>query len=465
MNIFKFKYCRQIFSNKTLCLLTCIVLGMGSVHVYAKSPTQNPVLVQGLPSFTRLVEVVAPSVVNIQTFSVSRGGAQRKSTGVGSGFIISADGMIMTNEHVVRGADAITVTLHNRNEYDAVLVGADKRSDVAIIQIFPPKEEILRPVMIGDPNDLQVGEWVIAIGSPYGFENTVTAGIVSAKQRDTSDAYMSFIQSDAAVNPGNSGGPLLNVRGEVVGVNSQIYSRSGDFAGISFAIPIDEAMAIAMPLNSGGYVERGRIGAEGNAVTAELARSLNLGNRAMGVILSEVTPGGPADKAGLQEGDIVTRIGNVEIERLSDFVQAIDRLKPGTKVEVHAYRNGRWINVQVKVQAAPVPSSSSTRRPRPQPSTTRRAETQRLSIEVANLTRAQRRELRVTGGVTVKSVSDFAAQAGIKRGDVILAVGQIQIRNARQFNSLLASLKLDHDVPVLIHRKGRALYILLRGTK
>lgn len=465
MTTLSFRYDRLAFFNQVLCLLICAILGMGAVSVHAKSPSPNPVLVQGLPSFTRLVEVVSPSVVNIQTFSVSRGGAQKKSTGVGSGFILSAEGLIMTNEHVVRGADAITVTLHNRNEYDAVVVGADKRSDVAIIQIFPPQEETLHPVMIGDPNALQVGEWVIAIGSPYGFENTVTAGIVSAKQRDTNDAYMSFIQSDAAVNPGNSGGPLLNVRGEVVGVNSQIYSRSGDFAGISFAIPIDEAMAIAMPLHSGGYVERGRIGAEGSAVSAELARSLSLGNRAMGVILSEVTPGGPADIAGLQEGDIVTRIGNVEIERLSDFVQAVDRLKPGTKAEIYAYRNGRWITVPVKVQAAPVSGSHRTTRPRSQTPPARTSRQQRLSIEVANLTRAQRRSLHITGGVTVKSVSDFAAQAGIKRGDIILAVGQIQIHDAKQFNALLASLKLDHDIPVLLHRKGRAIYVLLRGAK
>lgn len=312
-------------------------------NVLAQTPAPT---VRGLPDFTDLVDQVGPSVVNIRTLekATERAGpnamdeemleffrrfgvpvppnAQRQQRpraqpeeeqprGVGSGFILTQDGYVMTNAHVVEGADEVIVTLTDKREFKAKIVGADKRTDVAVVKI---EATGLPAVKVGDLNRLRVGEWVMAIGSPFGLENSVTAGIVSAKQRDTGD-YLPFIQTDVAINPGNSGGPLINMRGEVVGINSQIYSRSGGFMGISFAIPMDEAIRVSDQLRATGRVTRGRIGVQIGPVTKDVAESIGLG-KPQGALVSGVEAGSPADKAGVEAGDIITKFDGKTIEKL-----------------------------------------------------------------------------------------------------------------------------------------------------
>lgn len=326
-----------------------------------------------LPDFTDLVEQVGPSVVNIRTSEKVKAGAagggvdeqmleffkrfgipvppnmprspradrsqpqpdEDQPRGVGSGFILTTDGFVMTNAHVVEGADEVIVTLTDKREFKAKIIGADKRSDVAVVKI---EATGLPAVKIGDINRLKVGEWVMAIGSPFGLENTVTAGIVSAKQRDTGD-YLPFIQTDVAINPGNSGGPLLNMRGEVVGINSQIYSRSGGFQGISFAIPIDEAARVSDQLRASGKVTRGRIGVQIESVSKEVAESIGLG-KAQGALVRGVEAGAPADKAGIEAGDVITKFDGKTIEKSSDLPRMVGNVKPGTKAVVTVFRRG-----------------------------------------------------------------------------------------------------------------------------
>ncbi|NBT55627.1 MAG: Do family serine endopeptidase, partial [Betaproteobacteria bacterium] len=325
----------------------------------------SPALAQTrtLPDFTDLVEQVGPSVVNIRTIEkvAARAGAggtdeemleffkrfglpmpnvprqaprpnrpqpqeEEQPRGVGSGFILSSDGLIMTNAHVVEGADEVIVTLTDKREFKAKLIGADKRSDVALVKIDAAG---LPAVKVGDVSRLKVGEWVMAIGSPFGLENTVTAGIVSAKQRDTGD-YLPFIQTDVAINPGNSGGPLINMRGEVVGINSQIYSRSGGSMGISFAIPMDEAVRVSEQLRVSGRVSRGRIGVQIDQVTKEVAESIGLG-KAQGALVRAVEPGAPAEKAGVEAGDIIVKFEGKAVEKSSDLPRMVGSTKPGTR--------------------------------------------------------------------------------------------------------------------------------------
>ena len=306
-----------------------------------------------LPDFTELVEAVGPAVVNIRTLERARSSAsggveidpnieeffrrfgiplpgrpdpRDPRRGVGSGFILSADGFVMTNAHVVEGADEVIVTLTDKRELKARIVGSDKRTDVAVVKIEATGLPFVR---IGDVSRLKVGEWVVAIGSPFGLENTVTAGIVSAKQRDTGD-YLPFIQTDVAINPGNSGGPLLNLRGEVVGINSQIYSRSGGFMGISFAIPIDEAIRISDQLRTTGRVVRGRIGVQIGPVSKEVAESIGLG-APRGALVQSVEKDGPADKGGVEAGDIIVKVDGKAVEKSGDLPRLIGGTKPGSK--------------------------------------------------------------------------------------------------------------------------------------
>ncbi|MFN4115552.1 MAG: Do family serine endopeptidase, partial [Inhella sp.] len=322
---------------------------------------------QALPDFTELVERVGPAVVNIRTServrpqqppqldpqmqeflrrfglpTPRRGQPQQpddddapQRRGVGSGFVLAADGVVLTNAHVVDGADEVTVTLTDKREFKAKVLGADRRSDVAVLKI---EATGLPTVKLGDINKLKVGEWVVAIGSPFGFDSTVTAGIVSAKARDTGD-FLPLIQTDVAINPGNSGGPLLNLKGEVVGINSQIYSRSGGFMGISFAIPIDEAMRVATELRSGGRVVRGRIGVLPGPVTKEVAEAIKL-PRAYGALVQRVEPDSPAEKAGLQGGDVVTKFDGKTVERFNELARIVGATKPGSKVSMQVFRNG-----------------------------------------------------------------------------------------------------------------------------
>jgi serine protease Do len=373
--------------------------------------------------------------------------------GVGSGFILSGDGYIMTNAHVVEGADEVMVTLTDKREFKARIVGADKRTDVAVVKI---QVTGLPAVKVGDVSRLRVGEWVMAIGSPFGLENTVTAGIVSAKQRDTGD-YLPFIQTDVAINPGNSGGPLINMRGEVVGINSQIYSRSGGFMGISFAIPMDEAMRVSEQLRSSGRVSRGRIGVQIAPVTKEVAESIGLG-KAQGVLVRGVEEGSPAEKAGIEAGDIITRFDGKPIEKPADLPRAVGNTKPGSQVALTVFRRGATQDLKVTV-AEIEPEKVATAAPEKKAPPVKIAH---LGLSLSDLSEAQKKEARVRSGVRVDAAVDAAARAGIREGDLILAVANTDVSSVQVFESLMARIDKTRPVSVLIRRGDGAQYVLIR---
>jgi serine protease Do len=377
---------------------------------------------QSLPDFTELVERVGPAVVNIRTLERNkqasagsiemdpnmeeffrrfgiplpgrpgpRGGPrggddEPQPRGVGSGFILSADGYVMTNAHVVDGADEVLVTLTDKREFKARIVGADRRTDVALVKL---EAAGLPFVKVGDSDKLKVGEWVVAIGSPFGLENTVTAGIVSAKQRDTGD-YLPFIQTDVAINPGNSGGPLLNLRGEVVGINSQIFSRSGGFMGISFAIPMADAMRVSEQLRVNGRVIRGRIGVQIAPVSKEVAEAIGLG-KPSGALVQNAETGGPAEKAGVEAGDIITKVDGKSVDKSADLPRLIGGLKPGSKTTLQVYRRGSTRDIVVTVG-----EFEADRPARPSEPAAAPPQKSALGLAVADLTEAQKRELRWT---------------------------------------------------------------------
>ena len=459
----------------------------------AAGSAPQPACACALPDFTALVEKTGPSVVNIRTYKkvpVGSGdqmdeqtrellrrffgvpipapdtpkggkdapqGEEERPTGVGSGFIISPDGDIMTNAHVVDGADEILVTLTDKREFKAKLVGVDKRTDVALVKI--DAKQPLPVVQIGDSSKVKVGEWVVAIGSPFGLENTVTAGIVSAKGRDTGD-YTPFIQTDVAVNPGNSGGPLIDMRGQVIGINSQIYSRTGGFMGISFAIPIDEAMRVVEQLKKHGYVVRGKIGVQIDAVSRELAESLGLG-QARGALVRMVEKGGAADQAGVQAGDIVISFNGKPVERANDLPRLVGETKPDTVVPMQVLRMGKTLTLDVKVGEWVMdkkPGEQASQEPKPEAVSKANA----LGVKVIDLNEAQKRQLGVSSGVLVEAVRNGAARDGLRVGDVILALGNVAIGSAAQFNAVSAQLPAGKQVAVLVRRGDSALYILLR---
>ncbi|MDR7375580.1 serine protease Do [Rhodoferax ferrireducens] len=449
-----------------------------------------------LPDFTDLVEQVGPSVVNIRTlekvssqaaagngidedmleffkrFGVPVPNVPRQTPrqpkqqpeeetprGVGSGFILSSDGLIMTNAHVVEGADEVLVTLTDKREFKAKIMGYDKRSDVAVVKIDATG---LPAVKVGDVGRLKVGEWVMAIGSPFGLENTVTAGIVSAKQRDTGD-YLSFIQTDVAINPGNSGGPLINMRGEVVGINSQIYSRSGGFMGISFAIPIDEATRVSEQLRVSGRVSRGRIGVQIESVSKEVAESVGLG-KAQGAFVRGVETGSPAEKAGVEAGDIITKFDGKAIEKSSDLPRLVGNTKPGSKSSLTVFRRGapKDLNVLIaEIEDDKPVKKASSKEDKPKASSAG----QLLGLAVSELSDAQKKELKIKGGVKVDSAIEGAARAGVKEGDVIVAIANTEVNNVKEFEAAVA--KMDKSKPVnLLFRRGEwAQYALIRPAK
>lgn len=483
----------KVWTNKAASAIVAGTLLTGLVGwptgaAVAQSPTAS---VRGLPDFTDLVEQVGPSVVNIRTLekvrssepgagapdeemqelfrrffgvpmpSVPRQGQQpnrpqeeSQPRGVGSGFILSSDGFIMTNAHVVEGADEVMVTLTDKREFTARIVGVDKRTDVAVVKI---QATGLPAVKVGDINRLRVGEWVMAIGSPFGLENTVTAGIVSAKQRDTGD-YLPFIQTDVAINPGNSGGPLINMRGEVVGINSQIYSRSGGFMGISFAIPMDEAMRVSEQLRSTGRVSRGRIGVQIAAVTKEVAESIGLG-KAQGVLVRGVEEGSPAEKAGVEAGDIIVKFDGRAVEKPTDLPRAVGNTKPGSSVGMTVFRRGSTKDLTVTVAEIEPDQQASAAAPEQKPP---EANIRHLGLTLADLTDAQKKEARVRGGVRVVASVDGAARAGIREGDLILAVANTQINSVKAFESLMGRIDKTKPVNVLVRRGGAAQYVLIR---
>ncbi len=452
--------------------------------------------VRALPDFTDLVEQVGPSVVNIRTLEKAaardtqangpddemqelfrrffgvplpmpntprqqRPNRQQpeepQPRGVGSGFILSADGFVMTNAHVVEGADQVLVTLPDKREFKARIVGADKRSDVAVVKIDASG---LPAVKIGDVNRLKVGEWVMAIGSPFGLENTVTAGIVSAKQRDTGD-YLPFIQTDVAINPGNSGGPLINMRGEVVGINSQIYSRSGGFMGISFSIPIDEAVRVSEQLRATGRVQRGRLGVQIDQVSKEVAESLGL-SKAQGALVRGVEQGSPAEKAGLEPGDIILKFEGKSIDKSSDLPRLVGNTKPGTRSAMQVWRRGGMREVQIVVGEfeAEKPEKKAAIE-KPQSALAAKV----LGLTVSELTDAQKKELKLRGGVRVDAVAEPATRAGIQEGDVILAIANVETPHVKAFEALLEKLDKTKPVSLLVRRGEWAQYTVIRPNR
>ena len=458
----------------------------------------SPALAQTrtLPDFTDLVEQVGPSVVNIRTIEkvAARAGAggtdeemleffkrfglpmpnvprqaprpnrpqpqeEEQPRGVGSGFILSSDGLIMTNAHVVEGADEVIVTLTDKREFKAKLIGADKRSDVALVKIDAAG---LPAVKVGDVSRLRVGEWVMAIGSPFGLENTVTAGIVSAKQRDTGD-YLPFIQTDVAINPGNSGGPLINMRGEVVGINSQIYSRSGGSMGISFAIPMDEAVRVSEQLRVSGRVSRGRIGVQIDQVTKEVAESIGLG-KAQGALVRAVEPGAPAEKAGVEAGDIIVKFEGKAVEKSSDLPRMVGSTKPGTRSALTVFRRGSYKDLSVTI--AEIEADKPARKanePEEKPKTSSAG--QALGMSVSDLTEAQKKELKLKGGVRVDAVADAAARAGMREGDVLVALANIEINTVKEFEAAVAKMDKSKPVTVLFRRGEWAQYAVIRPAR
>ncbi|WP_343655632.1 DegQ family serine endoprotease [Paraburkholderia caribensis] len=393
---------------------------------------------------------------NDQDQSPDSGGSDsEQNSGVGSGFILSADGYVMTNAHVIDDADTIYVTLTDKREFKAKLIGVDDRTDVAVVKINATN---LPTVPIGDSNKVRVGEWVVAIGSPFGLENTVTAGIVSAKGRDTGD-YLPFIQTDVAVNPGNSGGPLINLQGEVIGINSQIYSRTGGFMGISFAIPIDEAMRVADQLKTAGKVTRGRIAVAIGEVTKDVADSLGL-PKAQGALVSSVEPGGPADKAGVQPGDIILKFNGHNVDTATDLPRMVGDTKPGTKATITLWRKGQTRELPVTV-AEMQPDKTAKVDPKKAPTPKPRA-SNALGVAVSDIPADQMKTLKLRNGVQVDAVDGPAARVGLQRGDIILRVGDTDITSAKQFDEMTSHLDPSKMVALLVRRGENTQFVPVR---
>ena len=475
-------------------------IAMTATAYVAIAPLQSVMAqARALPDFTDLVEQVGPSVVNIRTMEkvavrTAQGGPgdedmleffrrfglptpnmpgnprqaprqnrpqqeEEQPRGVGSGFILTADGFIMTNAHVVDGADEVLVTLTDKREFKAKIIGADKRSDVAVVKI---EATGLPAVKVGDVSRLKVGEWVMAIGSPFGLESTVTAGIVSAKQRDTGD-LLPLIQTDVAINPGNSGGPLINMRGEVVGINSQIYSRSGGYMGISFSIPMDEAVRVSEQLRSTGRVSRGRIGVQIEQVNKDVAESIGLAKGA-GALVRGVEPGSPAEKAGIEAGDIITRFEGKAIEKSLDLPRMIGGTKPGSKSTITVFRRGAIKDLSItiaEVEADKAAVKTSPKEEKSKPS----AAGQAVGLAVSELTDAQKKELKIKGGVRVDSAVDAAARAGLREGDVILALANTDVSTVKEFEAALAKHDKSKALTVLIRRGELAQYLIIKPAR
>lgn len=491
-------------------LTTAIVaamIGLGSAGIilpysgFAQSTPAAPVptstAVTALPDFTSIVAATENAVVNIRTMEkVSarssqgfgpgdspddlfrfffgpdfvpprgdrgprspRGGDEERTVprGVGSGFIISKDGYIMTNNHVVDGASKITVTMNDGREYQAKVIGTDKRTDIALIKI---QAENLPTLKIGDSNTLKKGQWVLAIGSPFGLDSTVTSGIVSAINRDTGE-YLPFIQTDVAVNPGNSGGPLINLSGEVVGINSQIISQSGGFMGISLSIPIDEAMRVVDQLKSTGKVTRGRIGVQIGEVSEEVAKAIGL-PKAAGALVSNVEQGGPADKAGVQAGDVITKFNGGEVKKWSDLPRLVGQTKPDTDSPLEVWRRGKYETLNVKV--AEIPSGSSDTASVTEPGE-QAGSADRLGLVVEAVPSSQQSKMRIKGGVLVKDVKGAALEASIQPGDVILALNNQDVKDVKQFGEIVDKLEKGKAAALLIRRDNLTQWVPVTPAK
>lgn len=429
-----------------------------------------------LPDFTALVQENAPAVVNISTEQKRASSQQQipemfrrffegmedqfplpepEGESLGSGFVISKDGYILTNHHVVADATRIIVRMQDGSEKDAELIGSDRRSDLALLKIDGNGLPVVR---IGSSSKLKVGEWVLAIGAPFGFESTVTAGIVSAKGRSLpSENYVPFIQTDVAINPGNSGGPLFNLDGEVVGINSQIVSRSGGFMGLSFAIPIDMAMEVVAQLKDKGRVSRGWLGVLIQPVDRELAESFGL-DKPSGALVSQVMPDSPAEQAGFMVGDVVVGFNGQEIGHSGQLPQIVGVLAPGTRAEAEVVRNGKSKTLKVIVGELPEDLGNPLNPDRPE-----KSGTSTLGLKVEPLSAEDLGALGVPQGVLVVEVSDGpAARAGIRRGDVLVSLDNRPVNDPKALKKLVDELDGGVVVPVLIHRDGSPRFLALR---
>lgn len=465
-----------MFHRKNYFILAAMMLLVGHVAVAQAQ----------LPDFTPLVESASPAVVNISTKQKlpARGagahmpdleglppifreffersipgmpsdrGQQREAQSLGSGFIFSEDGYILTNNHVVADADEIIVRLPDRSELEAKLVGADPRTDVAVLKV---EGKGLPTVQLGDSSKLKVGEWVLAIGSPFGFDHTVTAGIVSATGRSLpNESYVPFIQTDVAINPGNSGGPLFNLKGEVIGINSQIFTRSGGFMGLSFAIPIDVAMDVANQLRTDGKVSRGWLGVVIQEVNKDLAESFGL-ERPAGALVAQVMDGGPAAKGGLRVGDVILSLNDESIVMSADLPHLVGAIKPGSKARLGIVRGGERETLNIVVGALPeegeavVASSSDAQK------------SNRLGVKVTELTAEQKRNLDLPGGVVITEVLNGpAAMIGLRPGDVISHLNNQAIDSAKTFSRVAEQLPKNRSVSMRVLRQGRASFITFK---
>jgi len=464
---------------------TALALALAFAHAPATAQTR------GLPDFSELVDRVGPAVVNIRTaekvkvpegqaemneqmqellrrFGLpvpnQRRGAPRGGTpdedgpmrrGVGSGFILSADGYVLTNAHVVQGADEVIVTLTDKRELKAKLIGADQRSDVAVVKI---EASGLPFVQVGDSTKAKVGEWVMAIGSPFGLENTVTAGIISAKQRDTGD-LLPLIQTDVAINPGNSGGPLVNMRGEVIGINSQIYSQNGGYMGISFAIPIADAVRVADELRAGGRVVRGYLGVLPDDITKEIAEAIGLG-KPQGAVIRSVVAGSPAEKAGVEGGDVVTKVDGKTVDKAADLRRLVANVKPGAKTTLTVFRRGATKEIVVTIgedERSKKPGSENSAEPAAAvtPSAA-------LGLKVSELTEAQRKDLKLKSGIKVDAATGAAARAGLREGDLILSVDNVEVTSAKVFQAQIAKADKTKALNLVVRRDDVTSFVLLK---
>ncbi|MDX8398644.1 MAG: DegQ family serine endoprotease [Gallionellaceae bacterium] len=440
-----------------------------------------------LPDFTELVEQQGAAVVNVSTTKIIHNAHavpgmpklpqgdpfndffrrfapqaphDQKTQSLGSGFIISSDGYILTNAHVVDRADEITVRLTDKREFKAKVIGADKRTDVALLKI---EATGLPQISLGNVEMLKVGEWVVAIGSPFGFDSSVTAGIVSAKGRSLpQESFVPFIQTDVAINPGNSGGPLFNMNGEVVGINSQIYSRSGGYMGLSFSIPIDVAMDVVKQLRSTGKVTRGRIGVVIQDVTRELADSFGL-SQATGALISNVEKNGPADKAGVKASDVILKFDGKVVKGSIDLPRIVAGTYPGSKVTVELWRKGAVHDVTLLVGEIVDNAQAAQQGHKNAGKAAPHSESfERLGLELAELTTEQKAELKIADGLLVISVKGAAERSDLSRGDIILAIGNFAIKSVSQFNEVLKQIPKSRNVALLVRRGEVASYVAIK---
>ncbi|HEY9447847.1 MAG TPA: DegQ family serine endoprotease [Burkholderiales bacterium] len=444
----------------------------------APSPGTGGV-VSGLPDFTPLVERQGPAVVNVVTTRTIRGAAappelqndpffeffrrfmpdapergapEQRGMGLGSGFVISPDGYILTNAHVVADADDVTVRLADaKREYKAKVIGIDRRTDVALIKVDATG---LPVITIGSSEKLKVGEWVAAIGSPFGFANTITAGIVSAKGRTLPDeSYVPFIQTDVAVNPGNSGGPLLNLRGEVIGINSLIYSQTGGYMGLSFAIPIEVAIDVGKQLRTQGRVTRARLGVRVQEMTKELAQSFGL-DSLNGALVAWVEPGSPAEKAGIAMGDVILKYNGVNIDSVSELPRLVSTSRPGAGATLEVWRKGARQQITATLGELPpdAPATKPAGAPQVRPNT--------LGLAVSELPPTQRKALGVDYGLVVEGLEGGAStDMPLRRGDIILAINQTRFSSLQQFNQILEQQKPGGVVALLVRRGEDMVYV------